>query len=212
MAINKTPVPDARLNMKIRAQFLDHLAETANVSASARAAGVASSAVYAERRRSPAFRDAWALALAEGYARLETDLLAEALQTASGRTADGTLKARAQKHRLAISLLSAHRASVHGRALRNPDGSVYVEWTRRSRLDLGWIDGVDQAQAEDAECYRVTLHVNDVVIREWTVGANNLHIPAADIATLDMPQNTHLLFTIRHIGRFAQSNVLNIRI
>lgn len=97
MAINKTPVPDARLNMKIRAHFLDHLAETANVSASARAAGVASSAVYAERRRSPAFREAWALALAEGYARLETDLLAEALQTASGRTADGTLKARAQK-------------------------------------------------------------------------------------------------------------------
>lgn len=120
MAINKTPVPDARLNMKIRAQFLDHLAQTANVSASALAAGVKSSAVYAERRRSPAFRDAWALALAEGYARLETDLLAEALQTASGRTADGTLKARAQKHRLAIALLSAHRASVKGGAAVAP--------------------------------------------------------------------------------------------
>lgn len=116
MAINKTPVPDARLNVKIRARFLDHLAETANVSASARVAGVGSSAVYAERRRSPAFRDAWALALAEGYARLETDLLAEALQMASARTADGTLKARAQKHRLAIALLSAHRASVKGGA------------------------------------------------------------------------------------------------
>ena len=116
MAINKTPVPDARLNVKIRTRFLDHLAETANVSASARAAGVGSSAVYAERRRSPAFREAWALALAEGYARLETDLLAEALQMASARTADATLKARAQKHRLAIALLSAHRASVKGGA------------------------------------------------------------------------------------------------
>ena len=79
MAINKTPVPDARLNLKIRSLFLDHLAQTANVSASALAAGAKSSAVYAERRRTPAFRDAWALALAEGYARLETDLLAEAL-------------------------------------------------------------------------------------------------------------------------------------
>jgi hypothetical protein len=117
MAINKTPVPDARLNMKIRSLFLDHLAQTANVSASARAAGVAGNAVYAERRRSPAFRDAWALALAEGYARLETDLLAEALQVASARTADGTLKARAQKHRLAIALLNAHRAAVKGGAL-----------------------------------------------------------------------------------------------
>ena len=41
MAINKTPVPDARLNMKIRAHFLDHLAETTNVSA-ATVGGVAS--------------------------------------------------------------------------------------------------------------------------------------------------------------------------
>ena len=120
MAINTPPVPDARLNMKIRSLFLDHLAQTANVSASARAAGVTSSAVYAERRRTPAFRDAWALALAEGYARLETDLLAEALQSANGRTADGTLKARAQKHRLAIALLSAHRASVKGGASITP--------------------------------------------------------------------------------------------
>ena len=103
-------------------------------------------------------------------------------------------------------------APVHGSALRNPDGSVDLKWKRRSRLDLGWVDGVDQAQAEDAECYRVTLHVNDVVIREWTVGATNLHIPAADIAALDMPQNAHLLFAIRHIGRFAQSNVLNVHI
>lgn len=53
MAINTPPVPDARLNMKIRSLFLDHLAQTANVSASARAAGVTSSAVYAERRRTP---------------------------------------------------------------------------------------------------------------------------------------------------------------
>ena len=45
MAINKTPVPDARLNVKLCARFLDHLAETANVSASARVAGVSSSAV-----------------------------------------------------------------------------------------------------------------------------------------------------------------------
>jgi hypothetical protein len=45
MAINNTPVPDARLNMKIRSLFLDHLAQTANVAASARAAGVSSNAV-----------------------------------------------------------------------------------------------------------------------------------------------------------------------
>jgi hypothetical protein len=53
MAINKTPVPAARLNMKIRSLFLDHLAQTANVSASALAAGVKSRAVYAERPPMP---------------------------------------------------------------------------------------------------------------------------------------------------------------
>ncbi|WP_411291667.1 hypothetical protein [Sphingorhabdus sp.] len=96
MAKHQKPASDARLNAKIRRQFLDHLAATANVSASARTAGVAGSAVYAERRRSAAFRGDWALALAEGYARLEIDLLAEALQVASPRTGDATLKARAQ--------------------------------------------------------------------------------------------------------------------
>lgn len=110
----KMSAPDSRLNARTRRLFLNHLAETANVAASARTAGIASSSVYAERRRSAGFRDDWARALGEGYARLETDLLAEALLAANGKTADTTLKARAQKHRLAIALLSAHRAAVKG--------------------------------------------------------------------------------------------------
>ena len=114
MTKDKISVPDTRLNARTRRLFLNHLAETANVAASARAAGVASSNVYAERRRSAGFRDDWARALGEGYARLETDLLAEALLAANGKTAEATLKARAQKHRLAIALLSAHRAAVKG--------------------------------------------------------------------------------------------------
>jgi hypothetical protein len=36
------------------------------------------------------------------------------LLAANGKTAEATLKARAQKHRLAIALLSAHRAAVKG--------------------------------------------------------------------------------------------------
>ena len=114
MTKDKISVPDIRLNARTRRLFLNHLAETANVAASARAADIASSGVYAERRRSAGFRDDWARALGEGYARLETDLLAEALLAANGKTADTTLKARAQKHRLAIALLSAHRATVKG--------------------------------------------------------------------------------------------------
>ncbi len=110
----------ARLKAATRAVFLAALSETANVSASAKAAGISGSAVYAERRRLPAFRGEWELALAEGYARLEADLLAEALQTASGKTSEGTLKARAQKHRLGIALLSAHRLAVKGAPATRP--------------------------------------------------------------------------------------------
>ena len=41
MTKDKISVPDTRLNARTRRLFLNHLAETANVSASARAAGVA---------------------------------------------------------------------------------------------------------------------------------------------------------------------------
>lgn len=105
---------NTRLNTAKRKIFLVQLAQTANVSASARLAGLNSSAIYAERLSSPDFRAKWSEALAEGYARLEADLLAEALQAANGRTSEGTIKARAQKHRLGISLLGVHRASVKG--------------------------------------------------------------------------------------------------
>jgi hypothetical protein len=101
-----------RLNAAKRKLFFGHLAETANVAASARLAGISGNTVYAERRRSPAFRAAWSEALAEGYARLEADLLAEALRPANGKASDTTLKARAQKLRLGTTLFSAHRASV----------------------------------------------------------------------------------------------------
>ncbi len=102
----------ARMNAATRKEFLSALSETANVSRSARLAGLGSSAVYAERRRSSTFRADWSVALAEGYARLESDMLAEALQAADGKISDAMLKARAQKHRLRLGLLSVHRANA----------------------------------------------------------------------------------------------------
>ena len=66
----KSPVRrkiDKRLNAAKRKLFFAHLSETANVAASARVAGISSTAVYAERRRSPQFKAAWSEALTEGY-------------------------------------------------------------------------------------------------------------------------------------------------
>jgi hypothetical protein len=103
-----------RMSAKQRALFLNELSETSNISAAARAADVTASRVYHERRRCSAFQQAWHQALTEGYVRLETNLLSEALVAASGNTSDMTLKARAQKYRLGMGLLAAHRATVRG--------------------------------------------------------------------------------------------------
>ena len=68
-----------------RAMFLEHLAATCNVQASAAVAGVAVSTVYANRMRDPYFRADWQAALAQGYARLEVALVERALG-GGGRT------------------------------------------------------------------------------------------------------------------------------
>ncbi len=99
---------------RARKLFLEHLALTSNVAASARKAGVASSRGYALKRKNPDFARDWQAALSEGFARLEAELLAEALRTISGKVSDATLKSRAQKHRLALALLAMHRSSVRG--------------------------------------------------------------------------------------------------
>ena len=94
--------------------FLDALAESSNVAASARKAGISANAMYCERRRNPGFAARWHAALCEGFARLEAELLSEALIAPSGNVKDATLKSRAQKYRLGLSLLAAHRAAVRG--------------------------------------------------------------------------------------------------
>lgn len=97
--------------------FLDALAESSNVSASARAAGLPANAMYRERRRNARFAARWHEALCEGFARLEAELLSEALIAPSGNVKDVTLKSRAQKYRLGLALLAAHRAAVRGARL-----------------------------------------------------------------------------------------------
>ena len=99
---------------RARKLFLEHLALTSNVAASARKAGIPSSRAYALKRRNADFARDWQVALCEGFARLESELLAEALRTISGKVSEATLKSRAQKHRLALALLAMHRSAVRG--------------------------------------------------------------------------------------------------
>ena len=107
--------------------FLEELARTSNITASAKAAGFTTKPAYELKKKSGSFRAQWLEALCEGYARLEADLLAEALRPASPHLKEMTLKQKQLKVRLGMSLLAAHRNTVRGvekptpSRSRNPD-------------------------------------------------------------------------------------------
>jgi len=63
-----------------RRAFLETLRETANVSAAARAAGMARASAYGLRKREPEFREAWDDALEEALDDLEAELRRRALE------------------------------------------------------------------------------------------------------------------------------------
>jgi hypothetical protein len=95
--------------------FLGSLAATCNVELSAKAAGMRPAGAYEVRLRDAAFRRGWALALREGYAKLELTLLERALNgtVKTRRRADGsTDETREYPNAVALSLLRMHRESV----------------------------------------------------------------------------------------------------
>lgn len=63
------------LNRHWRGLFLDYLAESSNVSESARRAGINPSRAYKVRREEPEFARQWLAALWEGYGHLEMEVL-----------------------------------------------------------------------------------------------------------------------------------------
>lgn len=71
-----------------QAKFVALLAETCNVSAAARAAGVAASTCYRWRTADAGFAALWDAALGIGYDRLEAALLDYALKTVEREVAD----------------------------------------------------------------------------------------------------------------------------
>ncbi|VVT00296.1 conserved hypothetical protein [Sphingomonas sp. EC-HK361] len=100
-----------RWTKKMREAFLDHLAATCNVQASAAFIGVDPVCVYALRRREPAFADAWGVALALGYEMLETRLVGHALagETGTELTCGADTKSGPINVDLAVRMLTAHR-------------------------------------------------------------------------------------------------------
>ena len=126
----------ARTNPRWRKTFLVALADTSNVAAAAREAGVTVSAVYRARRAEPDFAREWQAALAEGYDNLEMELLS---RLRMGETPDATDKRTPVKfdNAMAFRLLSAHRDAVgRQRALRDHEDEATTLASINAKLDM----------------------------------------------------------------------------
>ena len=111
--------------------FLDHLAATANVTASARACGFTTEALYVRRRKDPAFQKRWEVALAQGYAHIEALLVQRAIEALEGFAPDPDtpIIIRDMTVKDALILLGHHRRTIEGgpRSRR--------QWARPRSLD-----------------------------------------------------------------------------
>ena len=94
---------------------------------------------------------------------------------------------------------------VHGRIAATSDGGLHLSWVRRSRVDYGWQDGVDQPLSEEGESYLVELREGEVVVASWQIAEPALVIGTVEISGLGWASGAQSRFEIRQFGRFARS-------
>lgn len=125
----------ARTNPHWRKPFLAALADTSNIAAAARHAGINVSTVYKARRTEATFARLWQAALSEGYDNLEMELLS---RLRSGESIEEGAKAPSRKfdNAAAFRLLTAHRESVaRQRALRDEEDEETILASINAKLD-----------------------------------------------------------------------------
>lgn len=108
------------------ALFLTVLEEGANVRRAAAAAGLSTQALYARRRREPAFAESWAAAVRGGYLDVEALLIENAKSVLGGAAApeeaEGAGRLTGEMSVTdAINILKLHRASAKGGAPQRYD-------------------------------------------------------------------------------------------
>ena len=110
-------------------RFLDHLAATCNVTASASEAGFSAAAIYKRKRRDPGFAQRWQAALELGYSRIEALLLRRAEEALEGFAPDTELPIPPMSIKDALAILGHHRRAVE----RGPRSRR--QWARPRSLD-----------------------------------------------------------------------------
>jgi Putative phage tail protein len=99
---------------------------------------------------------------------------------------------------------------VHGKGYVDSIGSRHFSWIRRSRVDAGWRDGVDQLMVEGSEVYQITVFVNAVPVGEWTTNMSSFHLTAAQLNALGAGAGSAVAIAARQVGRHANSGPLLI--
>ena len=110
-------------------RFLEHLAASANIKASAEAAGFSTVAIYNRRLKDPHFAARWAEALEVGYMRLECLAIELGTNALSGTPPLGDQVLPPASFGEVLNLLKLHRAQVRGGAPQRYD------W-RRQEADI----------------------------------------------------------------------------
>jgi hypothetical protein len=142
-AMEKGPQP-VRWTSAMRSEFLDQLAGSCNVRASAAAIGVNPISVYRLRRKDAQFAAEWHEALLAGYQLLETELVGHSL---AGGSAKGVVDraSGAIDVETALRLLSAHRNALSGKLRAGPP----LKRATREETDraiLKKLDAMDRAR------------------------------------------------------------------
>jgi hypothetical protein len=93
---------------------------------------------------------------------------------------------------------------VHGRAIPRFDGSLHLEWCRRSRGSWLWLDSVDAPLNEQAEAYGIGIGAVDAPDLQWQTTAPLLDLDTASWSSIRSLHSGKPLW-VRQIGTAAAS-------
>ena len=96
-------------------------------------------------------------------------------------------------------------APVHLTANQRSDGSLLLQWVRRSRVDYGWRDFVDMPQVEGSLRFEVRLKLDNVERARWQTQTESLNLTSAELASIAPLGAVTAVFEIREIGRHSPS-------
>jgi len=95
---------------------------------------------------------------------------------------------------------------VHLSALRLPDGTIRIEWVRRSRSGWAWIDSTDAPLGEEAERYALTITPETGAPRAVETTASVYLYGSAEQLADGAAAAGEILVTVAQIGAVASSD------